>query len=89
MHEPNDLGWYLPVALDVLPADGPGGLVALAGSYEGVEVSPPDHDAELGAELAGRWRRIRDHHRERLSSSLVSFNGELPLVRDLDPRSLI
>jgi len=87
MHEPNDLGWYLPVALDVLPADGPGGLVALAGSYEGVEVSPPDHDAELGAELAGRWRRIRDHHRERLSSSLVSFNGELPLVRDLDPRS--
>lgn len=79
--------WLLPVELGVLPAAGPGGMVVPAAPLSCVEVPPPDHDELLGPELAGTWREVRDHHRDRLSSSIASFNGELPLVSDLDPVS--
>lgn len=82
---PNDERWLLPGELEVLPADGPGGLVAPSAPLTCVELDVPDHDELLGAELAETWRSIRDHHRDRLSSSIASFNGELPLVRALDP----
>lgn len=84
--QPDDERWFLPGALEVLPADGAGGMVAPASVLECVEVEPPDHDELLGGEFAEVWHRVRDHHRDRLSSSIVSFNGEIPLAVDLDPR---
>ena len=81
----NDEKWVLPGALDVLPADGPGGIVAPVSTLECVEVDPPDHAVLLGPELSDVWHRVRDHHRDRLSSSIMSFNGEIPLTVDLDP----
>jgi len=85
MLQHDDAGWFLPGELDVLPADGPGGIVAPAANLECVEIEPRDHAALLGEDLSGVWHRIRDHHRDRLSSSIVSFNGEIPLAVDLDP----
>jgi hypothetical protein len=77
--------WSLPGDLDVLPADEPGGLVARVSTLTCVEVGPPDRASLLGEELSETWHRIRDHHRDRLSSSIASFNGEIPLAVDLDP----
>lgn len=83
--QPDDERWFLPGSLDVLPADGPGGIVAPASVLECVEVQVPDHSEVLGGDLAELWHRVREHHRDRLSSSIVSFNGEIPLAVDLDP----
>jgi len=84
-YQPDNKKWFLPGSLDVLPADGPGGMVAQAAALECVEVDPPEHTDLLGKDIAEMWYSLRDHHRERLSSAIASFNGEIPLAVDLDP----
>jgi len=79
--------WVEPFVLGMVPASGSGGTVAPARPLECIEIDSPDHDALLGRDLAMRWRNARDRHRERLTASTSGFNGDLPLVWDLDPGS--
>jgi len=79
--------WCTPSELGVLPADGPGGLVAPVLRLRGVEISEPDRALLTTEELAQRWWEARERHRARLALSEHEFNGPMPLVRRFDPLS--
>lgn len=76
--------WLLPGALDVQPAESSGGLVAPSGTLRCLEVPAPEVLVEDDP-LLRAWVAARDRHRDRLATAVGSFNGDLPLVCDLDP----